>query len=149
VQTNHQCVLKKLLSRLSKICVENTEKMAGAGPPGDSGAVRQPKKTGTSNGLDGTRRGFAVPMSRVAFVQMRGGLNIVIDKQIIVTNACYIRLGSIVFLPNVRGGRSLISEGAVSAKLCECSVQENRRTAASASDMPRLFRHCGDVQPGH
>ncbi len=42
---------------------------------------------------------LAVPMMRAAFVQKRSVLNIVIDKEIIVTNACYIRLGSIVLLP--------------------------------------------------
>jgi hypothetical protein len=56
---------------------------------------------------------LAVAMRRAAFVQNRGVLNIVIDKEIIVTNACYIRLGSIVVLPIVCGGRPLISEGAV------------------------------------
>jgi hypothetical protein len=77
----------------------------------DSSAVRHPAKTRISNGLDGTCRGFAVSMRRTASVQKRGVLNIAIDKEIIVTNACYIRLGSIVFLPNGCDGRPLISKG--------------------------------------
>jgi hypothetical protein len=46
-----------------------------------------------------------------ASVQKQGVLNIVIDKEIIVTNACYIGLGSIVLLPNACDGRPLISKG--------------------------------------
>ena len=45
---------------------------------------------------------LAVPMRGTASVQKQGVLNIVIDKEIIVTNTCYIRLGSIVVLPHAR-----------------------------------------------
>src|SRR6266404_9586212 len=95
--------------------------------------------------------GFVDSIDRTAFVPGRGMLNIASDKQIIVTNACYIEIGSIVILPNGCAGRSLIfKRGAVSAKPCECcSEQENRRTAPSVADRPKLFRHRGDVQPGH
>ena len=40
-----------------------------------------------------------------AFVRNWTVLNIVIDKQIIVTNTCYIRVGSIVVLPNACFGK--------------------------------------------
>src|SRR5258707_11552351 len=93
---------------------------------------------------------FVASMSSAAFVQRSAVLNIVIDKQIIVTNSCYTKIGSIVVLPSACAGRPfLISEGAVSAKSCECSVQENRRTPPSPADLQKLFRHRGDVQPGH
>jgi hypothetical protein len=80
-----------------------------------------PTKNPITKGLSGTRSGFAVPMRMAAFTQKPGMLNIVIDMEIIVTNARYIRLGSNILLPNACG-RSLISKGAVSAKLRECSI---------------------------
>lgn len=46
-----------------------------------------------------------------SFPRGPSALNIVIDIEIIVTIGCYIKLGSNIFLPNVCGGRSLISKG--------------------------------------
>src|SRR6266404_3928130 len=80
--------------------------------------------------------------AKAAFVQKRAVLNIALDKEIIVTNTAFAE----------RAWRQLIDfkRGAVSAKSCEyCSNQENRRTPPFATDLPGLFRHRGDVQPGH
>jgi hypothetical protein len=53
---------------------------------------------------------FAGPINCATSEQNRVMLNIVIDKQIIVTNTCYIEVGWIVVSPNASAGRPLISK---------------------------------------